>query len=400
VDRIYDGLLERGVRPFVELSFMPHYLASGKSTFGFYKGNITPPTAYADWGNFVKAFVQHLIDRYGSTEVRQWYFEVWNEPNLGVFWTGKQADYFEIFKVSVMAVKSVDPKLMVGGPSTAQIAWIPEFLSYCDTNRLPVDFVSTHLYPGDDQKPIFGAANSYPQSDVIPAAMAKVKAWIDASPYRGVPLWLTEWSSDSPAMIAHIIKGCLGVCDAMSHWTMSGTYEELGPSTYVLKEGDNGFGMFAPGNIPKPQFNTYKLLHRLGNQRLWASNGPVLASKKKDGSFAIGVWNLAEIPQPLGIPGLSPNRTAAGSRKSIEIRIKGARRGQKASVTYVDQERGSPYPAWRRLGSLQYPRPDELNTIRKSAELQPPETVTIGAGGVLTLDLPPECFALIELKPL
>jgi xylan 1,4-beta-xylosidase len=290
--------------------------------------------------------------------------------------------------------------LMVGGPSTAQIAWIPEFLSYCDTNKLPVDFVTTHLYPGDDQKAIFGTENSYAQSEVIPAGMAKVKAWIDGSPYRGVPLWLTEWSSDSPAMIAHIIKGCLGVCDAMSHWTMSGTYEELGPSTTVLKEGDNGYGMFAPGNIPKPQFNTYKLLHRLGNQRLWASDGPILASKKKDGSFAIGVWNLVEIPQPIGIPGLSSNRKVGGSRKTVTVKMKGARRGQKALVTYVDQERGSPYPAWRRLGSPQYPRPDELNTIRKAAELQPPETVTIGAGGVLTLDLPPECFALIELKAL
>nr|WP_081983969.1 hypothetical protein [Massilia sp. JS1662] len=399
VDRIYDGLLERGVQPFVELGFMPQYLASGKATFGYYKANITPPTDYADWGNFLKAFVQHLIDRYGSAEVRQWYFEVWNEPNLGFFWSGTQADYFELYKASVTALKSVDPKLMVGGPSTSRIAWIPEFLAYCDSNRLPIDFVSTHLYAGDDQKAIFGAANSYTQNDVIPAGVKKVKEWIDASAYRGIPFWLTEWSSDSPAMIAHVIKGCLGVCDGMSQWTMSGTYEELGPSAYVIKEGDNGWGMTAPAGIPKPQFNTYKLLHRLGNQRLWASDGPVLASKKKDGSFAIGVWNLADVSQPKGIPGTSVIRKVVGSRKTVSVSIKGARKGQKATVTYVDQERGSPHPAWRRLGSPQYPSPAELATIRKSAELQPPATVTIGAGGVLSLDLPPECFALIELKP-
>ena len=148
VDQVYDGLLARGVRPFVELSFMPKYLASGKQAFGFYGGNITPPVSFEAWGDFIKAFVTHLVDRYGSDEIRQWQFEVWNEPNLVFFWSSDQATYFELYKHTVQAIKSVDPRIEVGGPSTALTAWIPEFLAYCQQNQLPVDFVSTHIYAG------------------------------------------------------------------------------------------------------------------------------------------------------------------------------------------------------------------------------------------------------------
>jgi xylan 1,4-beta-xylosidase len=398
VDRVYDGLLKRGVRPFVELSFMPKYLASGSSTFGFYKANITPPTDLAEWGTFIKAFVQHLADRYGIDEVKHWMFEVWNEPNLQFFWTGTQADYFELYKTTVNAIKSIDSKLMVGGPSTAAIQWIPEFLSYCEANALPIDFVSTHIYIGDKQQKIFGKPDAHPPSEVIPAGMTMVRAQIDASKYKGAPLWLSEWSSDSPAMIAHVIKNCMGVCQALSQWTFTNTYEELGVAPFILKEGDNGFGMMAAGSIPKPQFNTYKLLHRLGNTRLVASDGPVLASRRDNGSVALAVWNLAEVMQPGGIPGAAFERKVTGGEpKQFLLTLKGARSGQSVKVSYVDQARGSPFPEWRKLGSPQYLTMAQIETIRKSAELAAPETLKLGKDGELILSLPPECLALIEV---
>lgn len=397
IDRVYDGLLQRGVRPLVELSFMPKSLASGSRTFGFYQANITPPADMAAWGAFIKAFAQHLVDRYGLDEVRQWLFEVWNEPNLTFFWSGNQADYFALFKTTVTAIKSVDSTLKVGGPATSSIQWIPEFLTYCKENALPLDFVATHIYVGDRQQNIFGKPDAYPPSDVIPKGMALVRAQIDASAYAGTPLWLTEWSSDSPAMIAHIVKGCLGVCQAMSQWTMSNTYEELGVASFILKEGDNGFGMIAAAGIPKPQFNTYKLLHRLGNTRLAASDGPVIASRRTDGSAAIAVWNLAEVPQPSGIPGAASERKVAGAQRQIRVVLKGARAGQSVNVSFVDQVHGSPFPEWRKLGSPQYPTPAQIETIRKSAELGAPATMKLGKNSELILDLPPEGLALVEI---
>ena len=397
VDAVYDGLLERGVQPFVELSFMPKKLASGNTKLNFtYNANITPPASPDAWGQFIGLFVRHLIDRYGANEVRQWYFEVWNEPNLTWFFSGTQADYFAMYKAAAQAIKAVDPKLRVGGPSTAAAQWMPEFLGFCAQENLPVDFVSTHIYAGDDQKELFGQANLYPHKDVIPQAMAQVRRQIDATRYKGAELWLSEWSSDSPAMIAHVISNCLPHCHAMSQWAISNVFEEINFPNFIIKEGDGGWGMLAQRNIARPAFNTYKLLHRLGQRRL-AATGPALASRTKEGAAAL-VWNLAEVKQPSGVPGMSSQRIVIGERKNVQVRLKGARPGAPVRVSYVDQERGSPLPKWRELGSPQYPKKDEIDQIRRSAELAPPETRRLDKQGVLTLDLPPEGVALIELK--
>ena len=395
VDAVYDGLLDRGVQPFVELSFMPRRLSSADRKFGRYGANTSPPKDMSKWQDFIGLFVRHLEGRYGASQVRQWYFEVWNEPNLPFFWSGDQAQYFSFYKATAAAVKAVDPALRVGGPSTSAVQWIDAFLEYCSANQAPVDFVSTHLYAGDDQKGLFGQADKYRQNDVIPAAMAMVREKIDATRFKGAELWLSEWSSDSPAMIAHILSHCLPYCHAMSQWALSSVYEEVGVANYVLKEGDNGWGMMAQRGIPKPQFNTYKLLHRLGKRRLKAT-GPALASRTDKGVAAL-VWNLAEVQQPAGIPGAGNVRSVSGSAKRMEIALDGAHAGQSVSVSYVDMARGSPFPKWRSLGSPQYPNKREIAEIRSAAEIAPPERRRLSAIRTLTLELPPEGIALIEL---
>jgi len=397
VDQVYDGLLDIGVQPFVELSFMPQRLASGTSKFGFYGANTSLPTSLDDWAQFIRSFATHLVERYGAAEVRQWNFEVWNEPNLRFFFSGSQAQYFDFYKATALALKGVDPGLKVGGPSTSQVAWIPEFLAYCQSNNAPIDFVSTHVYAGDDQKVLFGRPSNLPQNDVIPAAIAQVRSQIDASAFKGRPLWISEWSSDSPAMIAHVVTKSMPHCQAMSQWVASGAYEELGVADYVMKEGDAGWSMMASRGIPRPAFNTYKLMHRLGRERVQADDGPVLATRRADGSHAVLVWNLAEVEQPSGIPGASSKRNVVGSYRTISLRLAGVRRGAPAKVTFVDQERGSAMPAWRAMGAPQYPTRQQLTRLRQAAELPPPQAVHVGAGGILDLQLPPEGVALVEI---
>ncbi|CAN7206773.1 hypothetical protein LJR225_000697 [Phenylobacterium sp. LjRoot225] len=377
VDAVYDGLLDLGQRPFVEMSFMRGRLASGTRVFGNYKANVTPPQSLTDWQDFVRQFTRHLIERYGAAEVRQWPFEVWNESNLAAFWSGTQADYFELYRATATAVKSVDPAIRVGGPSTSAVQWIPEFLAFCAANDLPLDFVSTHVYAGDNQTRIFGEA-------------------IDASKFKGAELWLGEWSSDSPAMIAHVITGCLPYCHAMSQWQLSGTYEELQAPSWVFKEGDNGWGLLSRGSVPRSAFNTYKLMNRLGHRRLQAA-GPALATRRAGGGAAVLVWNLAEVQQPAGIPGASSDRKVVGGPKRLRVSLQGANPGQAVKVSYVDQDRGSPYPTWRALGSPKYPTRDQMAKIRAAAELAPPEIRKLGKARELVLDLPPEGVALIEL---
>lgn len=395
VDQVYDGLVERGVSPLVELSFMPSALASGKGTFGFYKGNVSPPKLIEAWADFVRQFVTHLVARYGLKTVRNWPMEVWNEPNLPFFWTGDQQTYFAMYKATALAIKGIDPSIPVGGPSSASGAWIEAFAGWCAANNAPIDFFTTHCYAGDDQKSLFGSDLGLPQSDVIGEVVKRVRRQIDASAFKGRPLWLTEWSSDSPAMIAHVIASCLPNCQMMSQWTMSNSFEELGVPNYVVKEGDMGWGMMMQ-QIALPTFNTYKVLNRLGDQRLEAS-GPALATRRKGGGRAAVVWNLADVRQPSGIPGVARTRTVNGTAKTFGVRFEGARPGQTALVSYVDQERGSPMPAWRAMGSPQYPTLAQKAELRRAAEVAPPTRMRFGRDGNLAIDLPPEGIALIEV---
>jgi xylan 1,4-beta-xylosidase len=148
-DQIIDFLLSIGMRPFVELSFMPEALASGSTTVFSYHANVTPPKDYDQWATLIQKLLAHWVERYGAAEVRHWFFEVWNEPNLPAFWTGGQDDYFRLYSCTAAAIKSVDDALKVGGPATADNKWTPDFLDYCRKNAAPVDFISTHHYPTD-----------------------------------------------------------------------------------------------------------------------------------------------------------------------------------------------------------------------------------------------------------
>ena len=197
IDELYDFLLSIHVRPFVELGFMPKVLASGDRTVFWWKGNITPPKDYEKWGALIRALVQHWTERYGEAEVKQWYFEVWNEPNLQYFWAGSQADYFHLYQVTANAVKSVSQSYRVGGPATAEHAWIPELINYCVENKAPIDFISTHTYGID--KGSFDATGvttylSKRDSSVYGAVLGSRKE-IQQSKLPNLELHYTEWSA-------------------------------------------------------------------------------------------------------------------------------------------------------------------------------------------------------------
>ncbi|MBR2663254.1 MAG: hypothetical protein IKE25_06025 [Clostridia bacterium] len=98
----------------------------------------------------MQAFVRFLIHRYGAEEIRSWFFEVWNEPDLpGAFWNGTRDEYFRLYETTVQAIKEIDPEIRVGGPATSNSRWVKSFLKYCRNRNLPVDFISTHQYAGD-----------------------------------------------------------------------------------------------------------------------------------------------------------------------------------------------------------------------------------------------------------
>jgi xylan 1,4-beta-xylosidase len=394
VDQIYDGLLENKVRPFVELSFMPKKLTSDLNALHpfWYKQNVAPPKDWQKWDQFIEAFARHLIDRYGEAEVSNWYFEVWNEPNLD-FWAGnpKESTYYELYDHTARAIKRASSRLRVGGPATAQAAWADRFLAHCKENNIPVDFVSSHVYGNDKSEDVFGTHENISRNEMVCRAVNKVHQQILVSAYPHIPLIWTEYNAaydnepqvtDSAYMgpfLANTIRECDGLTEMMSYWTFSDVFEEQG---VVKTPFYGGFGILAERSIPKPAFNDFALLHRLGDSRLNVSSDSALVTRRKDGSLAIAVWNL-----------FLPDET--GSSKTVTLHFKGLS-ATSARISIVDKEHGSPLPLYQQLGSPSSPTPVQIVQLRKAAVLPAPKTHPINNGS-LTITLQPHALALVEI---
>jgi xylan 1,4-beta-xylosidase len=395
LDQVYDRLLELGVKPFVELSFMPSALASSRNAVFWYRGNASPPKDFTAWGQLVAALARHLVQRYGIAEVATWRFECWNEPNLG-FWAGTQAQYFELYRVTAAALKGVDARLQVGGPATAMMMWIPAFLDYCRTHAVSVDFVSAHVYPDDPQETVFGAPQLHPFEAVIPRALEQANAQIEAAGFRGTPLVLSEWSSQNPAFIAHTLEATLGMADTLAFWQVSSVFEEQGtPASFDTSL----YGLFIQSGVPRASLHAFTLLHRLGQRRVAAGVGPVLASRRDDGSGAVLAWNLA----PRNVRGMMGDPLAAfqaevlppGPVQHMVLQLRNVA-APAAQLTLLDPARSSAEAAYLALGRPQYPSRDEIAELKRRAALPSPQAVPIRAGAV-EFDLPANAIALLEV---
>lgn len=307
VGLVYDNVLRAGLKPFVELSFMPLNMAKGK-TIGFphsrYDNNICLPKDYKQWERLIKEFVVFLIERYGKDEVESWPFEVWNEPDLGIFFDGKQVDYFKFYTVTVNAIKAIDDNIQVGGPSTSACMWIEDFINYCETNSVPYDFVSTHHYPGDgfgnsfEFKDIFKMLNVAKEAANNKASLASVyrdfffnnesyKKWhrgvlkeFDdtlASKVKNKDIYMTEWNSmavfgapvhDEKYSAAFIVRTVMDLSNQIKgymFWCMSDVFEEM---AHLLDPFQGSFGIVTIDGIAKPNFWAFKILSMLFENRI------------------------------------------------------------------------------------------------------------------------------------
>ena len=395
VDQIYDGLLENGVRPFVEISFMPRKLAFNPDALHvfWYKPNVSPPRSMDAWDDLIRHFAQHLVDRYGIDEVSQWYFEVWNEPNID-FWDGipRQASYFDLYAHTARALKSVSPRLRVGGPATAAAAWIPAFLKFTAENHIPVDFVSTHAYADDTVENLLGTDENIPMDDRVCRAVAKVKGQIEASSTPRLPFFLTEWNvqgmNDSrdtifvgPAL-ANTVRQCAGLVDAMSFWTFSDVFEEEGP---IPRPFIGGFGLRAKGGIDKPSYYAFALLHQLGDERLATAAKNVIVTKTSDGGLAVAAWNLVD-------PGQQ------GADEPIKLVFSHLPAHARVTIQRVNQDHGNVLKEYAAMGKPLDPTPAQVEQLNRETALPAPQEAKLD-GGSLDLNLTPNCLALIRVQP-
>lgn len=394
VDQIYDGLLKNGVKPVVEISFMPKKLAFNPDALHpfWYKQNVSPPKSLEAWDDLMKHFAQHLVDRYGIEEVAQWYFEVWNEPNID-FWNGipRDASYFELYAHTAHSLKAVNVRLRVGGPATAAAHWIPEFIAYAAAHHAPVDFLSTHGYADDTPEDMLDTKENVPMDDRVCRAVAKVHAQIKASAMPNLPLFWTEWnvqgmneSRDTifvgPAL-ANTVRACDGNVTMMSFWTFSDVFEEGGP---IPKPFIGEFGLRAKGGINKPSYYAFSLLHQLGDRRIANDSKNVIVTKNADGGITLAAWNLVDPDQH-------------GIERKMMLTFAGIAADARVTIQRVDVDHGNVLPKYAAMGEPVDPTPAQVEQLNRETALPAPEESHL-LNGKLNMTLLPNALVLVKVE--
>ena len=410
----YDNVLAAGMKPFVELSYMPGKLAlrqEGRPVEGFffYKPKIVPPADDTAWVDYIQAFMRYLIHRYGVEEIRTWFFEVWNEPDLpGAFFNGTREEYFHLYELTARAIKAVDGEIPVGGPATSNSKWVKSFLAFCREGGVPVDFVTTHQYAGDplggveDQGDMEAENPGGDWSQSLEQQKARLETATEKTFLAGLralmpdksetenlpgdlfmknartvrrqagdmPLYYTEWNenaifsaftNDTRKVAAYDVKMALELGDAMdgsSIWCFSDIFEELHP---FPQEFHGGFGMLTQHGIPKPVYHAMKMLADAGDVRL------DLGPDATRGEFGIAAFRKGGDLQVLLFRQRMKNEDLPRERVRLEIEV--GKTPCAVTARRVDEDHGNPLAVWQQMGSPVFINRAEEERIRSESEV-------------------------------
>jgi xylan 1,4-beta-xylosidase len=443
IDDLFDRLLALGARPFVELSFCPADLASDDNSTFWWKAHTSPPKDYGRWAELVGAFVRHGVERYGLEEVRRWYFEVWNEPDLHGFWSGTKSQYFELYKVSARAIKAVDDQLRVGGPATSNFVpddrfageredktkqmtnkvadldalswrgvWIEDFLAYGQREGLPVDFVSTHPYPTDFAlNPETGRNQGRVRGvDATRQDMAWLKEAVARSAYPHAEIHLTEWNSspssrdamhDALPEAAYLLKvntESIGLADSLAFWTFTDVFEEAGAGDTVFH---GGFGLVNYQGIVKPAFHAYRMLHELGDEIIHQQKGLVVTRHAASGKItALGYHYPAELKSalPFGSKSVVEQTLRTGAPRRYGLQVTDLPAQASFVVETLDRDHGCALEAWSRMGRPEPPSREQTAELKQQALATRRETIHADDRGRLEFRRTLEPWAVILLQ--
>ncbi len=418
IDRIFDYLLEIGMKPFIELGFMPSAFASSDKTCFHYKGNITMPKDMNQWKNLIGALARHLVDRYGLGEVSTWFFEVWNEPNLRYFFDGSQEDYFKLYKATAEAIKEVAPELRVGGPATSENAWVNEMVSFCEETKTPLDFISTHHYPSDDLFALREGKNKSKNSPVEElqkleatgklteekkmALFAKLQkkhyergiltemTKIVTEQAKGLPVYYTEWngsemydSAYQAAFVAKTLADNEDLVEGYSYWTFSDIFEELGQKPEPFS---NSFGMLTVHGIEKPVYHLFKELHNAGHERLQVKGShetvEILVLKNMN-EYTVIVSNGT-------IPGgeIAEESVTIAFNSEVDVVLMGR----------LDSKHANPLQCWEEMGKPTYLTSTQITEIREAAKMSYKVVKNVEQKKRLTFNMEPQSVVILKVR--
>ncbi len=395
-DQVFDFLLSIGMKPFVELSFMPTPLASRNKTVFNYKANISPPRDYKQWSKLIDRLVSHCVDRYGKREVSKWFFEVWNEPNLSSFWSGNQRDYFRLYRYTAEAIKNIDDSFKVGGPATAKSEWIEDFVEFCDRNEVPADFISTHHYPTDGFEHIEDTEEQLFKSQR--GIMRQVAE--DTRRHAGErPVYYTEWNASSTprnplhdepyaaAFVASTILEVNPLVEGYSFWTFTDIFEERYLPSVPFH---GGFGLLTLHGIPKPTYRAFELFHALGNRK----------------SLVDGLHETVDcsvVQKETSITIVLTNHTTPGhsiETEQLEIRLDSAREPLSASIQRIDEDHANPKRLWIEMGQPEHLNAKQIQQLQEASQLTTEKQKLSYRNGsiVLKTNLPAHAVAAITIE--
>lgn len=443
-DRTFDAYKRAGVRPFVELGFMPRDLAADvpgiseyqlhypKPTMGGSVNN--PPRDYRMWRDLIHAYVAHLVSRYGADEVRSWYFEVWNEPDI-IYWHGTRQEYFKLYDYTVDGVLSALPGARVGGPATTgpaspkAAAYLRSFLDHCMHDRsaangkpVPLDFISYH--PKGRTQIVNGHAEMG-LADELQSVEAGFRIVAGYPRFRSLPIILSEADPE----------GC-AACSARTHpanayrntpqyasYTAAALKAMLdlaaeqqvnlrGMVTWAFEFEDGAFyeGLRALSTrgVDKPILNFFRMVGLMQGNRVWtdssgslplkqlisqhtASDVDALATLSTHGATVL-LWNYADAD-------------VSGPPAPIETTITGLPAGVKRILLEryrIDATHSNSYTAWKRMGSPESPTPEQYAELKAAGELQTftsPQWLDVHDRKiVISSDLPRQAVGLLRIS--
>lgn len=385
IDKLFDFLISVNIKPFVELGFMPFKLATVPNTVFWWQANGCPPKNYEKWHYLINETVKHLTERYGIDEVKSWYFEVWNEPNLGSFWRGTQEEYFKLYEISVDAVKSVCPDYRVGGPSTSgadfreNLGYFKAFIDFCTGKNLPIDFFSAHPYPtywpldtdGNEQM-------GYMSKEVCSEFLSNVKSIVDNSAYAGAEIHLTEWNSspsprdlihDTPFMAPFILYNIthnFGKINSLGFWTFTDVFEENGPGRSPFH---GGFGLINSDGIKKPAYWAYWFLSQLGDEIVETSDNYIITKQGDD--YQIIIWNYCYYTDEFAKGDRSKltetDRDNVFENKNLTVNLHIDLNGKYSQTAFALSESTSALHNWVKIGAPKYPSEAQISELKENS---------------------------------
>jgi xylan 1,4-beta-xylosidase len=436
VDEIFDVWVHAGVTPFVEIGFMPEALSTKPEPYRhswpatpIAAGWAYPPKDYGKWAELVRQWVSHEVERYGLAEVETWSWEVWNEPDIE-YWQGTPEEYDRMYDVTVRAVKSVSPRMRVGGPATTGPngksggPFLRQFLEHCARTGVPLDFVSYHAKGKTEvvnERVRMGLANNL---QGVAAGLDIVKSFPQ---FRDLPVILSE--SDP--------EGC-GACSARTHPEKAYRNGALYPCytaaalNSILKLADrdktriegmltwafefedqpyfDGLRTLATNGIDKPLLNLFRMVAMMHGDRVRVQSSGALKlddilrsgvrerpdidalATKWDRGVSVLVWNYHD--DDVAAP------DAPVSLALVDL-PRGVKRVEVAHYR-IDADHSNAWTVWRQMGSPQNPTPEQYARLEEAGQLQ-----MLGAahslkvdGGNVNLDfaLPREAVSLVTVS--